>query len=74
VNEPALEEPEPDDVESDTYRPWYRDSEYEDDDADRLGSDEAADAPLAGDFDVASQSSATSDSPDVNACRVVHGP
>jgi hypothetical protein len=41
---PDLDEPDPDeadDVESDTYRPWYRDIDYDDDDADRVGSDES---------------------------------
>jgi hypothetical protein len=33
----VLEEPEPDEVEDDTYRPSYRDN----DDADHLGSDES---------------------------------
>jgi hypothetical protein len=46
VNATPLDEPDPNDVDElndreSSYIPWYRDIDYDDDDADRLGSDES---------------------------------
>jgi hypothetical protein len=46
VNETPNTEPDSDRVDDlndreSAYKPWYRDSDYDDDDADRVGSDES---------------------------------